>query len=164
MAIARAELTCPACGRTYLYETRKANTSEARSFIAWAQAHMTDRLCPDCYAKDRDADQAQAAGTVSDLGWSDLTGSDKQVAWANQIRAQYIRTLDQHDTDHPDLVPQTLTDGLREILSRISDAKWWIDKRDFAGTVKDISYAARKANPEAAAALKAKLQELEAAQ
>jgi hypothetical protein len=70
--------------------------------------YMGRSKCPTCAA-------AEAVEKSSAAGLPVLTGSDKQIAWAAQIRERALR-----------LLPADRAEKLRPETS----AKWWIDHRD----------------------------------
>ena len=55
-----------------------------------------------------------------ELGLASLQGSPKQIAWAETIRIKRLSKLGPRDSDAVTLV------------ARITDAKWWIDRRSDA--------------------------------
>lgn len=75
-------------------------------------ASMGRRDCPAC-AAHKAAEQAQASGLPA------LTGSDKQIAWAADIRERALRLLAPERAQQ--LRPET-------------SAKWWIDNRNSLGS------------------------------
>ncbi|WP_454887267.1 hypothetical protein [Sphingomonas oryzagri] len=80
---------------------------------------LARRTCAACYREKRT--HAAQADTVLllDLPLASLEGSDKQVSWAETIRARRIAALIKAAGDVAPLA------GRR-------DAKWWIDHRDAA--------------------------------
>ena len=86
-------------------------------------------LCPDCYREKKQEERAQenerAAKLAKSLGFSQLEGSEKQVAWANSIRQRVYENICKLEPEHP-------TYGyalVAEALSLETLAKWWIDNR-----------------------------------
>lgn len=82
--------------------------------------------CPACK-------KAEAAQWCADNGCATLTGSDKQVYWAETIRREAIAGLELA----ADTIPATATEAEREQARDIIDkykaetsAAWWIDNRD----------------------------------
>lgn len=95
---------------------------------------LADRLCPDCYraeiTAERERRNASAAETNRGNGLPELTGTPKQVAWAESIRAAAYPTLAE--------MQQKITSdwsgpGGEEALGIVnhatgqSSARWWID-------------------------------------
>jgi hypothetical protein len=65
-----------------------------------------------------------------------LTGSEKQVAWAGEIKARMLAELDEYRAD---LIRREFDgpilrrlDLLREHVAAQTDAAWFIDRRTFA--------------------------------
>ena len=56
------------------------------------------KLCPECYSAKLAADRAAASAAAADqakaAGLPALTGSEKQIAWAETIRAKAVAQLD----------------------------------------------------------------------
>jgi hypothetical protein len=78
-------------------------------------------VCPDCQAK-----------VFGDF--ADLTGTDKQISWATDIRAQQIkaivtRTVNTIGHDFADKLPEKAITVYRK-LAGLSEAKFWIDHRN----------------------------------
>lgn len=75
---------------------------------------------------------------------SEITGSEKQIAWATEIRDEVLRALaaivDPNTyTTHKDMVGKLESDAdttrvaraTAMVLASVSSAKWWIDNRDY---------------------------------
>jgi len=102
-------------------------------------AWYAQQLCPECYkaAKAAEAEKANE-------GYPELRGSDKQVAWANQIRANMIKTYAREiEATRANLdkakamltaggVPAHIKDKAQLIINIIecNEAKWFIDNRN----------------------------------
>lgn len=71
-------------------------------------------------------DAAQAA-QAKEAGLPDLTGSPKQIAWANGIRNRILSEASRCIEAHPDWPD---TDKWLEELKKETAARWWIDRRD----------------------------------
>lgn len=89
-------------------------------------AYLETTECPECY---RAKANAAASAAKEERGLTDLTGSEKQVAWANSIREGAYKALDC-------LMPYAQTDEAKKLVESWRDrmnsqttAKWWIDKR-----------------------------------
>ena len=119
MAMANATCTCATCGKEFVIRVAKRNRSEADSFEKWAAAHITE--CRECESK-RVHDEALA---VSE-GLPELTGSEKQIKWAIDIRAGFIKTL----RSIKDFAKYA--DDMAAITAHKTEAKWWIDHRDWS--------------------------------
>lgn len=106
-----------------------------------AQAErLAQKLCPACYqaklAAERAAESAAAAEQAKSSGLPSLTGSAKQIAWAESIRAKAAAQLAELSAKL-DAAPATANHAAiaiaREIISSTlaqTDARAWIDSRD----------------------------------
>lgn len=116
--------------------------AERERRIAYLEKHG---LCPECL-KRQHADAGRLSIEICrQAGLPDLDGSEKQVMWANQIRADALKIFDQLDAslvaraidDRNSKAEQAvaefalfeLDDLRREMLERTT-AKAWIDDRD----------------------------------
>ncbi|HEX8413089.1 MAG TPA: hypothetical protein VF637_04295 [Sphingomicrobium sp.] len=86
--------------------------------------------CRTCFIAERQADQATAAvrdgAAIAHLELAQLSGSERQVAWATTIRTGRLATM---VTDGPAEDQAALPACLA-----IADAKWWIDHRALSDT------------------------------
>jgi len=83
-------------------------------------------LCPECYRAER---RAEAAKAVEGIELAALTGTEKQVAWAEDIRARFVLEL---RAKYP-----VNNDGMAKLLAalnRRTAASWWIDRRNWTLT------------------------------
>jgi len=128
-------------------------------------AYLEDQLCSECWAeRKREAlarDNAAAAAANEDRGLPALTGTPRQIEWAESIRAEAAAKAAK-------LAPTPIRDGVEEEMGlprveievrvaradeaarrRVSeimartDAGWWIDHRDHV--LYEISIARRDA-------------------
>ena len=88
-------------------------------------ARLRQRLCPACYRAER---LAQDEALLTDMPLPALTGTDKQVAWARQIRAEVLLVLIAY-ADNPRYVPEhdTILAATRRLADAQTTARWWID-------------------------------------
>ena len=118
MAKASIKLVCEKCGREFVHEKICYNRSDANNYEDWASRNIT--ICPDCYkaemqaaeAKKRAEQSAEAAEEAKKLSLPALTGSEKQVAWANTLRH---KMLVKYGIDHGFANGKTI-DDLKSIL------------------------------------------------
>lgn len=109
--------------------------------IAWLE---TNALCHDCLRQQhRDAGRLSAE-ICRQAGLPDLAGSDKQVGWANQVRVDTLKLLDELDAtltaqaiDNEQPERQSIAefalfelDDIRAELLGCISAHWWIEQRD----------------------------------
>ena len=105
------------------------------------QSRMAERNCPDCRNAEQDrANQASAQGN-DEAGLTPLTGSQKQVAWAESVRADICRRTEEWIAEMLEKAvkagtPQSeLEQGearyrdLYQKVREMNQASWWIDRR-----------------------------------
>lgn len=80
---------------------------------------LARRTCSACYKENRTRAAEADTALLLDLPLAPLEGSDKQVSWADTIRAKRIAALHKAGADVAALAAQR-------------QAKWWIDHRDAA--------------------------------
>ena len=117
-----------------IYGTNVHGERERRA--AW----LASKPCPEC---ERRAKAEAARAKADEMGLPELTGSAKQVAWAEDIRAKAVRDAEDalgFDQSRALVASGTLTaeqaarmplleQALREGASEHADAAWWIDNR-----------------------------------
>lgn len=90
--------------------------------IAWLETQE----CDECrHAKAN----AEAATMKEARGLQDLTGSEKQVAWANTIREKAYKCLDTLTQFATNDQAKAMMDTWRGKMDAETTAKWWIDNR-----------------------------------
>lgn len=92
--------------------------------------------CPDCK-------KAEAAKWCADNGCATLTGSDKQVSWAETIRREAIAGLEIAAGMIPADAPEAARRQAREVIDGAkaeTRASWWIDNRDSANVRNAANY------------------------
>lgn len=149
MAIARVECTCKTCGKTFEVKATRANSTQAREFEEWAVNHCTE--CSECSAKRKEEQDRQRYAGIDLSDYLPLRGSEKQIAWANDIRRSFIaQEIDPwlgKSTLSP-VLPKGPIDyaDLRAYAVQIADAKWWIDARgDMVSIMRALLTAWRRA-------------------
>ena len=82
--------------------------------------------CKACRAKA----EVEAASKIEDeLKPQPITiGSEKQIAWARSIRAQFLTSVKEINFDATKVV------ALMDTKAELSKAEWWIDRKDQTGT------------------------------
>ena len=112
------------CGHTATIELFGPTKDRERK-ISWYETHGE---CPECYKArkqaEREAIDAQAAQESKEKQWPELSGTPKQVAWANTIRKEKIDEL---------MTLEPTEKGMRYIawiVQTFTAAKYWIDNRD----------------------------------
>ncbi|WP_302593575.1 hypothetical protein [Faecalibaculum rodentium] len=117
---------CGHTGRVQIYGKSDEREKEAARYIY--------RLCPECLQKERDAANQAAAAKNSAAGLPTLTGSPKQIAWAEVIRQEIIDGLKEQlhlaETANPSLPAEHVKEYEEEkalclIAMRSSAEKWF---------------------------------------
>jgi len=109
------------CGHTQTVQLFGHHTERDKK-IEWFER----TLCPDCYRAQKETECQQendrALDLVGKIGFTPLTGSDKQVVWATSIRQKAYETI---------IARNIIVDaGIAcKILNLEASAKWWIDNR-----------------------------------
>lgn len=106
--------------------------------IAWLEEHG---ICTACYkariAAAHAADTAAAAAKAAEENLPELTGSEKQIAWALSIRAKKFEALNEmfananaNATDEQRQQNQIAIQAVKNVLSRKTQSRFWIDNRN----------------------------------
>jgi hypothetical protein len=120
------------CGHTetvYLYGPLKDRYRK----IEWMES---TKVCSACYQAEKEeakkAEVEAVAARADEYGLPELTGSEKQVAWALAIRDAFFETaqkeLEAQGNEFGKHVYSSVINGYLEN----TDAKWWIDHRNSA--------------------------------
>ena len=124
---------CSHEGEVELFGPRRQRDQRIRSIERY-------ELCPDCLAKKRAEEAAAAAEKNAENGLPSLSGTEKQVAWAEQIRAQAVETMSaqadqsRQNSRAPENAIRSLDLGMQKILANTS-AAWWIENRSMILTM-----------------------------
>lgn len=80
-------------------------------------------LCPECWKKQKDEEHAKANAEAekkaAENNLPKLSGSEKQIAWANTIRMQFYEKYSNGQND------------IATIISEKTESKFWIDNRNY---------------------------------
>lgn len=108
------------CGHTatvQIYGSAKERDSKA----AWYSRSVD---CAECKARAQAEINAKAAGQAKADGLPELTGSDKQIAWAVTIRGKAIEMLNEMAKTDND------RKAITALVNTATAAKDWIDNRE----------------------------------
>jgi len=90
--------------------------------------YLEGTLCPDCYWKKI---QEETKQTTKEFEMPELTGTPKQVQWANTIRADTIKAIVERKDEYVNKSDITEFDEILGcLISNFRDAGWWIDSRN----------------------------------
>lgn len=147
MAIAIAWCTCKKCGEKFQKTAQKSMSSrQAASWVRWALEYYD--ICPDCEFEARAEKAAELGQKAVAAGLPKLQGSQKQIVWAEQIRAELLEEsrdfisnereyIEKHETDETKRKEKMrILDICEEMLGQMqreAHASWWIDHRHFSG-------------------------------
>lgn len=139
MARGTVTCTCKKCGATFTKTKYCGNRRDADSWETWAASHIT--LCDDCREAER---KEKLAEKLSDC--AALSGSEKQIAWADSIRLQFLNgvadAIESTDEEYRPLLDQVIN-----YIKSITSASWWIDHRNF-GVSSNLANMVLAENPE----------------
>lgn len=126
--MAYADYQCK-CGKWLSIQGK--GQADADTKAKWAEGRI---FCPECRAAD-------AAKQADEQGLPRLSGSEKQVAWASEIREAAIPQIQigAQSIQVSDLYSEAAREELRLAIARVANemianesAKWWIDNRHFS--------------------------------
>jgi len=146
MAKAVVKCKCKVCGNTFIKSSIKYNRKDADSWEEWA-INYYDK-CDDCVRAEREAHAKELAKAAEEDGLPALVGSQKQIVWAEQIRADFIRNSDTtliqllkkiKDYKEREQSEKRIQRAEKKVaifeatrsymLHKIKEARWWIDNR-----------------------------------
>jgi len=146
MAKATALCKCRFCGNDFKVEAFKINRKEANSWKEWAEDNID--ICQKCdreiYEAEREKENKKAMEKSIAMGLPELTGSEKQVAWANSLRLDFVCQYEKELTKmndiiqnadkekQPEMIAQkkSFCDAMDYAVNTKTDARYWIDSRD----------------------------------
>lgn len=111
------------CGHTAtvrMYEKKRADRERK---VEWFKTIN----CPQCKAK---AEMARAKAEAEAKHLPELSGSDKQIAWATLIRDKALAVLDKLSATLPADRVAFLQEYTAKWLANETSSRYWIDNRD----------------------------------
>jgi hypothetical protein len=124
---------CQECGKEYVFKLFGKIKDRENKVKNWRG------LCETCNAKKC----ALATDANKKNGMADLKGSEKQVNWANQIRAKKMAVVTAAEIlSNVKAERQALVQDVLTWLKTNNVASWWIDHRNF--TANDLIALAEK--------------------
>ena len=116
------------CGHTETVEMFGKIADRERK-IEWYRDHCQ---CSECRKAKIDAANEKAAEDNKADGYAPLTGSEKQIAWAETIRREKIAELEQMPYGGTDAGRAAKVMTIDFVKSQITDAAEWIDNRNYS--------------------------------
>lgn len=159
MSKATAICTCPVCGGKFAFSFTQCNSRACEERKAWLEAG-TDLLCLNCYRASVSKFRAERVAKVNEpFALPEIVAvSDKQRAYATDIRAKYIavefdsimRLIDIILHVRDDLFPKAAAMGIdtKEAIRRLSVGENRHSLRHVALTETDASSIIRELAPE----------------
>lgn len=152
MAIAKAICKCGTCGKEFVVSVYRNNSRDARSFEEWAVENITE--CKDCenarIQKMYDEENAKASCAAKEMGYPDLLGTEKQIAWATTIREKTLTALREKlcDPDMPEKrqYVKLAYKPIKSILLQMRQAGWWIEHQHMADEIFSINKTVAEIN------------------
>lgn len=99
----------------------------------WIADHKFEGLCPECFQRQleaqREAENIESAEKAEEMELPELTGSERQVAWANTLRQKFIDKT-QKFSDMSSIDFSKVSEALQYILITYTKASWYIDNRN----------------------------------
>lgn len=133
MAQANVYITCTECGKEFRHTKICYNRDAAKSYEEWARENIT--TCPECYKAAKKAEEkATEEKALEGVELVALEGTEKQVAWATDIRRKVCVECMKHSP---------LPAFWAAVNSKTS-AKWWIEHIDDVDTPKGLAKALTK--------------------
>ena len=121
------EYRCGHNERVQLY----GKCDERKRRLEWAK---DNKDCPDCYkakmGQERQQQNERAASLINEIGFANLIGSEKQIAWANTIRQKCYEELTKMLQEEKNRI------YLVKALSLEISSQWWIENRTASETQK----------------------------
>lgn len=103
----------------------------------WRAKRLASEPCSECRKAEQEAENAKAAAANAEAGLPALTGSEKQVAWAETIRAEKLGAIQEAIEELQGQCPKAKWPEVEGKLVAATDAlqaqtaaSWWIDHRD----------------------------------
>ena len=142
MAKATVTCTCCECGKSFAASRILASRDQANSWEEWAKSNIIQ--CDECRSKEREAEKQaenkKAAESAKEFELPELTGTEKQVAWANTIRVAYFKNYTAAVAKYTTIIESKREQCEEEFkaFSEVADhlfetktaASFWIENRD----------------------------------
>lgn len=142
MAKGRVECTCCECGKSFAASRILASRDQANSWEEWAKSNIIQ--CDDCREKEREEEKAaanaKAAEAAKELELPELTGTEKQISWANTIRVAYFKSYSKIVAKYSELLSserqqcevefKSFLEVAEHLFATKTSASFWIENRD----------------------------------
>ena len=103
----------------------------------WKIERAFSNMCPDCYKKwleeEHQRKNKEAMEEAKEMDLPELTGTEKQIAWANTLRKKFVDTVEDRieslKTKNAPKKTKRYQETLDHILLTKTEAKYYIDNR-----------------------------------
>lgn len=131
MAIGKATCKCDTCGKVFTVTKECYNRADADSWVTYAEANYCE--CSECYRKRKAAERLQKyADIAAKYGMPTLTGTEKQIKWANKIRAEVLKQIEDNYKNSDNGLNSKMMPFCFEEIRKFDKATDFIDRREFA--------------------------------
>lgn len=88
-------------------------------------------LCPDCYKKKNKKNREKTIAAYKEkYNLCNMEGTEKQIAWAEDIRKEFFTHFDDIDLEKIKNENKALIKATITYFANITSSKFWIDNRD----------------------------------
>ena len=143
--MAWTDVECAKCGKTYSVQMYGKMKDREWKVSNWMGS------CEECLGLRRQEELEKAQETSKEMGLPDLTGTEKQIAWATKIRAELIANQERgyhRARNGYKLLSQQELEAVDWIIANKPSAGWWIDHRDEETFYQAIVRVAETMKPE----------------
>ena len=142
MAKATVTCTCCECGKSFTASKILASRDQAKNWEEWAKSNIIQ--CDDCREKEREEEKAaanaKAAEAAKEFELPELSGSPRQIEWANTIRVAYFKSYSKIVAKYSELLSserqqcevefKSFSEVGEHLFSTKASASFWIENRD----------------------------------
>lgn len=109
----------------------------------WKLARKESGLCPECFKKQKEKELEETKKKSAAFGWPALTGTEKQIAWATDIRYRTLTELEEYRSKVVRAGGNTkYAEDSILYWSSVTDAHEWISiAHEIFAVVIDIGYS-----------------------
>lgn len=121
MAKVKVKIICKKCGCEFIHVRDFSSRAEADNYEEWAKENI--KICNKCHKHEKENKEVEEALEIlkSYPELCELNGTEKQIAWANKIRAKIVSKLAKRSK-----IPEKTIGN----INTIKKADWWIDNRE----------------------------------
>ena len=120
-------VNCDKCGAEYKVQMYGPNKTRQWKIDNWRG------ICDECKERLRSEELEAATAKTSEMDLPELTGTEKQIAWAVKIRVGLLEKIDHEKLSQAEI------EAVEKVCAEKTAAGWWIDNRseyDFSAAIK----------------------------